>query len=111
MSQKGMAKALAAFVVSMLPGTAGAKDIRHGMDNRAQTTNSAMRAVSLVVGLTVGGIVAAFLLPIAIDELVAVDTSAWSGGADSLWGIMDVVVVLALFLFFINVALGAANKL
>jgi len=104
-----MAKALAAMLVGMLPGMADSTDIRHEMDNRAQT-NSAMRAVSLVVGLTVGGIVAAFLLPIAIDELVGVDTSAWSGGADSLWGILDVIIVLALFLFFIGIALSAANR-
>jgi len=104
------AQAMAALLVGMLPGDADAKEIRLGMDNRAQTSNSAMKAVSLVVGLTVGGIVAAFLLPIAIDELVGVDTSSWSSGASSLWAIMDVIVVLALFLFFIGVALAAANK-
>jgi len=101
------AQALAAMVASFLTGE-DAGDIRMSMDNRAQTGNKAMKAVSLVVGLTVGGIVAAFLLPIAIDELVGVDTTSWSSGASSLWDIMDVIVVLALFLFFIGVALSAA---
>lgn len=78
--------------------------------NRGQVSGSAMRVVSLVVALTVGAIVAAFLLPIGVDELVAVDTSSWSSGADALWGILDVIIVLALFLFFIAVALNAAEN-
>lgn len=71
---------------------------------------SANRAVGLVVALTVGGLVAAFLLPVAIDELVAVDTTNWGSGASSIWDIMDLIVVLAVFLFFIGVALAASNK-
>jgi len=107
------AKALAIMVLGTFGQDEAAHKLNHGhvtLDNRAQVGGSAMRAVGLVVGLTVGGIVAAFLLPIAIDELVAVDTTNWSGGASSLWDIMDVIVVLALFLFFIAVAMGAANR-
>lgn len=78
------------------------------MHNRGQV--SASRAVGLVVALTVGGLVAAFLLPVAIDEIVAVDTSSWGSGATSLWDIMDLIIVLAAFLFFIGVALAASNK-
>jgi len=77
---------------------------------RAQMTNTAMNVVSLVVALTVGAIIAAFLLPIGIDELVTVDTSSWSDGATALWVILDVIVVLAVFLFFIAVALSAADR-
>lgn len=79
-------------------------------DDQAQVTNTAMNVVSLVVALTVGAIVAAFLLPIGVDELVGVDTSAWSDGATALWDILDVIIVLALFLFFIAVALAAADR-
>lgn len=71
---------------------------------------SAQRAVSLVVALTVGGLVGAFLLPVAINEIVGVDTSSWGSGASSLWDIMDLVIVLAAFLFFIGVALATSNK-
>lgn len=78
-------------------------------DNRGQV--SAQRAVSLVVALTVGGLVGAFLLPVAINEIVGVDTSSWGSGASSLWDIMDLVIVLAAFLFFIGVALAASNKI
>lgn len=70
-------------------------------DDKAQ----ASRAVQLVVGLTVAGIVAAFLIPVAIDELVSVDTTSWGSGASSLWNIMDLIIVLAVFLFMIGLAL------
>lgn len=75
--------------------------------DRAQ--NSASAAVGLVVALTVGGIVGAFLLPVAIDEIVLVNTSNWSSGATSLWDILDLILVLALFLFFIGVALARSR--
>lgn len=77
--------------------------------DRAQT--SAKTAVSLVVALMVGGLVAAFLLPVAVDEIVAVDTSSWGSGASSLWDTMDIIIVLAVFLFFIGVALAATDRI
>lgn len=70
-------------------------------DDRAQANG----AVNLVVGLTVAGIVAAFLIPVAINEIVGVDTSSWGSGASSLWDIMDLIIVLAVFLFMIGLAL------
>lgn len=72
-------------------------------DDRAQA--DASRAVGLIVGVTVAGIVAAFLIPVAIDEIVAVDTANWSDGASSLWDILDLILVLAVFLFLIGLAL------
>ena len=81
-------------------------------NRRGQTTmNMATRTVGLIVALTVGGLVAAFLLPIAIGELVAIDTSAWGSGAQSLWDILDLAIVLGVFIGFIGVALGAAGRL
>jgi succinate dehydrogenase hydrophobic anchor subunit len=84
------------------------ESLRRGKAQRGQV--SAQRAVGLVVALMVGGLVAAFLLPVAINELVAVDTSSWGSGASSIWDIMDLIVVLAVFLFFIGIALSASNK-
>lgn len=81
---------------------------RLATDNRAAV--SANEAVGLVVALMVGGLVAAFLLPVAIDEIVGVSTSSWGSGASSLWGVMDLIIVLAVFLFFIGVALAASNR-
>lgn len=78
-------------------------------DNRAQV--GAGRAVNLVVALTVGGIVAAFLLPVALDEIVAVNTTNYSSGAQSLWDILDLIIVLAVFLFFIGLAMRRRNSM
>lgn len=77
-------------------------------DSRAQGANG---AVNLVVALVVGGLMAAFLLPIVIDELATVDTASWSDGAAALWGILPVMIVLAVFLFFVGVALRRSGRL
>lgn len=78
-------------------------------DTSAQTDASG--AVNLVVALVVGGLMAAFLLPIAIDEIADVDTSGWDGGAAALWNILPVMIVLAVFLFFVGVALARSGRI
>lgn len=80
-------------------------------DSRGQTGAGrlAKRAIAVVVGLTVGGLVAAFLLPVALDEIVAVDTSNYSSGAAAMWNLMDVIITLAVVLFFIGIALAAVE--
>jgi len=67
------------------------------------------RGVDLVVTLTVAALVAAFLIPVAIDQLVNVDTTNWGSGASSLWDIMDLIIVLAIFLFMIGLAISRSN--
>jgi small-conductance mechanosensitive channel len=76
-------------------------------DTAAQT--GASTAVNLVVGLVVGGLMAAFLLPIAIDEIATVDTSGWDNGAAAMWNILPVIIVLAVFLFFVGLALSRSR--
>jgi hypothetical protein len=73
-------------------------------NSRAQS--GADQAVNVVVGLVVAALTAAFLIPIGIEELVNVSTSNWSSGAASLWGILDVIIVLAVFLIMINMAVN-----
>lgn len=68
------------------------------------------QGVGIVVALVVVGILLAFLLPVAIDELVAVDTTAWSDGAGSLYGIMDLIFILVVFLTVIGWAVMAYQK-
>lgn len=77
--------------------------------NRAQS--GADQAVNLVVALVVGGLMAAFLLPIAIDEIATVDTSSWTSGASAMWEILPVMIVLAIFLFFVGVALRRSGRI
>lgn len=64
----------------------------------------------MVVTLTVVSIVAAYLLPLAIGEIVSVDTSSWGTGASELWNIMDLIIVLGLFLFMIGLAVSRAES-
>lgn len=109
----GKAKQLFAVVTSLMTISPETKEQAweravhqvHGED-RAQ---AASRAVNLVVALTVGGIVAAFLLPVALDEIVAVDVTNYSTGAQSLWNILDLIIVLAVFLFFIGLAMARSK--
>lgn len=72
-------------------------------DDRGQT--GVNRGVGIIVTIVVTLIVAAFLVPVAIDEIVAVDTSSWSSGAQSLWDILDLIGVLVVFLFVLGYAL------
>lgn len=76
------------------------------MDTRAQM-GGAGSATNLVVGLVVAGLMAAFLLPIAIEEIANVSTTNWSDGAASLWQVLPIMIVLAIFLFFVGLALNA----
>ena len=78
--------------------------------DRGQMTG-ADSAVNLVVALVVGGLMAAFLLPIAIDEIATVDTSSWTSGASAMWEILPVMIVLAIFLFFVGVALKRSGRM
>ena len=77
-------------------------------DTRAQM-GGAGDAVDVIVGLVVAGLMAAYLLPMAITEIVAVDTSTWTDGAASLWEVLPVMVVLAIFLLFVGLALNQSR--
>jgi hypothetical protein len=46
---------------------------------------------------------------LAINELVAVDTSSWTSGAGELWSLLQVMIVLAIFLFFTQLAVNRAE--
>lgn len=65
------------------------------------------QGVKVVVALTVTAIMAAFVLSVGIDEIVGVDTSSWSSGAQSLWNILDLLLILVVFLVMIGWAVDA----
>lgn len=67
-------------------------------------------SVNVIVGLTVGGLVASYLIPLVVDELVNVDTAAWSSGAAEMWGILDLIIVLVIMLTFLGFAINRAGK-
>lgn len=58
-------------------------------------------AIELVVGVLVGALLAAYLLPIAIDALVNTSTTGWGSDVVSLWDLLPLIIVLAIFLLFV----------
>jgi hypothetical protein len=76
-------------------------------DDRAQ--NGADKAVNVVVSLLVGSLMAAYLLPMAINEIAGVDTTGWGAGAAELWSLLPVMIVLSIFLFFTYMAVSRAG--
>lgn len=72
--------------------------------NRAQS-NMINRGVNLAVGILVVGLLTAYLLPIAIDELTAVDTTSWGDAEAALFGLLPLFFVLGILLFVISKAM------
>jgi hypothetical protein len=67
-------------------------------------------ATDAIGALVVAGVLGTFLLPIAVDRAVAVDTTAWSSPATSMWGILGLVIVLAIFLSVVAIGLSSDGK-
>ena len=76
-------------------------------DTRAQGMMN--RGIDLAVGVLVVGLLTAYLLPVAIDELVGVDTSSWGGPESSLFDLLPIFFVLAIALFVISKAQSAGK--
>ena len=85
------------------------KMIRQFVSDKRAQMGGAGDAVDVIVGLVVAGLMAAYLLPMAITEIVSVDTSTWTDGASSLWEVLPVMVVLAIFLLFVGLALNQSR--
>lgn len=76
-------------------------------DNRAQAGGMMDKGVDLAVGVLVVGLLTAYLLPIALDELNAVDTTSWGNAESELFGLLGLFFVLAILLFVVNKAKSA----
>lgn len=63
--------------------------------------------VGIVIAFTISAILVAFLLTVGIDEIVAQDTSNWSSGAQSIWNIMDLILIVGIFLLWIGWAISS----
>lgn len=63
--------------------------------------NRIMDVLGVVVGLAVGLIVVAYLLPVAMDEFFAVDTTSWDTEVADLWPLIPLFVILGLVIAFI----------
>lgn len=76
-------------------------------DDRAQAGGMMDKGVDLAVGVLVVGLLTAYLLPIALDELNAVDTTSWGNAESELFGLLGLFFVLAILLFVVNKAKSA----
>ncbi|MEM4846904.1 MAG: hypothetical protein QW794_04005 [Thermosphaera sp.] len=61
----------------------------------------ATAAVSKIIGLVIAVVLIASLVPTAIQELLQVQATDW-GAAGVLWGVVPVIVVLAIFLLILK---------
>lgn len=59
----------------------GAMAIRTG-------TNASEKALELVAAMLIARLTGAFLMPVAMERVVGVDKTGWSGDAVQLWGIL-----------------------
>ncbi len=55
-----------------------------------------------IIGLVVALIITAAVLPVAIEQLVAVDTANWSTAGGALWPLLEIFAVLAIVILVIR---------
>ena len=81
-----------------------------GADVRGEQDPS-MAVVGLVVALVVAAIVTAFLFPIGIEQVnnATLGDNA-SEGAEALWNILDLMMVLGVFVAFVGLAMSAVDR-
>lgn len=73
----------------------------------ANGSRMASDAVEVIVAVLIGAIMAAALLPTAIDELVAVDTSSWGSTVVTLFDLLPLLIVLVPLAVFVGWATDA----
>lgn len=59
---------------------------------------------SYVIGIAVAALVVAIIVPIAFGQFFATTTTSWDAQTILIWGIIPLVVILAIVLFFLNQA-------
>lgn len=67
----------------------------------------ARNAVSVVIALVVAALMVAYVLPIAIDALINVDTTAWGDAESQLFELLPLFVVLVPFVVIVGWAIDA----
>lgn len=80
---------------------------RHAEAILADDSGQMQAGIELAVGVLVVGLLTSYLLPVAIDEIVAVDTSSWGSAETSLWDLLPIFFVLAIVLFIVGWAMDA----
>ena len=65
--------------------------------------------MNLVIGIAVSIIAIAFLIPVAINQFVAANTTGWEGGWVSMWNLIPVMVFFGLVIAVITFAYRRAH--
>ena len=60
----------------------------------------ASHLIGLVIGIAIAAIIAAAILPTAGNAIKDVSTTTWSAATQAIWGLMIIVIVLAVVLAF-----------
>lgn len=63
--------------------------------------------IDLAVQLLVIGLLVAFLVPVAISEIVDANTTGWGTAETSLWDLLPLFLVFAAVLYVIGMAVQA----
>jgi len=69
-----------------------------------KTSQRGVSAAGFVIGIAVAALVAAIIIPIAFGQFFSTDTASWDAQTVLIWGIVPLVVVLAIVLWFLNKA-------
>lgn len=75
--------------------------------SRNRFVASTQRGVSMtgfVIGIAVAALVVSIIIPVAFGQFFATVTTSWDAQTILIWGIIPVVVILAIVLFFLNKA-------
>lgn len=51
--------------------------------------------IDKVVGITIGGLMLAFMFPIALTQLMDVNTTGWDGAVAGLWSVLPILLIVA----------------
>lgn len=74
---------------------------------RATVPAADQRGVSMtsyVIGIAVAALVVAIIIPVAFSQFFSTVTTSWDAQTILIWGIIPVIVILAIVLFFLNKA-------
>lgn len=78
------------------------------VDNRAQSSMNS--TLNTVIAVVVSAIFIAVLAPVAINELVEVETTDWPDSVASMFDVLPIIVVLAFFLTLIGMAMRGRQR-
>lgn len=65
------------------------------------------QGIDMAVQLLVIGLLVAFLVPVAIDEIVNVSQTNWGSAETSLWDLLPLFLVFGAVLYIIGLAVSA----